>query len=439
MRPIFFSVRPLSRMLGSLALAALLCGTSYAQTAGAKSGGAKTTATGAQSAKGPTAKKPTPKSTASSGGASRKPAKKSPARRPPAKKGPPEIPATVPENVVSADSFTVGTATAARGSRAFGELRIAAGSDSAISIGLAVVHGAKPGPVIAFVSGAHGTEYTSVVALTKLIKLIDPMQLTGTVIIVPLLNVSSFERMVPHVNPVDGKGMNTLYPGNASGTQSERVLAAVAEQVVKRADVIVDLHGGDLDEDLRPYSYWIRTGDAAQDRATRALAVAFGLDLIIVRDIDTANPAQIRNLSGYALSLGKQAIVAEAGRAGIVTASETNTLIAGGLNILGTLHLIPREVGTDGKVNWVGADQRVRADSGGMFSATVERGAKVRKGQKVGTITDYVGRTVADVLAPQEGVVTFIRSVPSMSKGATLVTVAMSYGATPPAYSKPKP
>src|SRR6185436_653698 len=104
--------------------------------------------------------------------------------------------------------------------------------------------------------------------------------LAGTVIIAPLLNVAAFEQMTVHLNPVDKKGMNAGYPGNSTGSQTERALALVADQVVKPATVVVDLHGGDLDEDLRPFSYWIRTGNDAQDRAARALVLAFGLDHI---------------------------------------------------------------------------------------------------------------------------------------------------------------
>jgi hypothetical protein len=293
--------------------------------------------------------------------------------------------------------------------------------------------------VVSFVSGAHGTEYTSIVALTRLIERIDPKKLTGTVIVVPLLNVASFEQMVPHINPVDKKGMNASYPGNSSGTQTERALAMVAEQVVKPADVIVDLHGGDLDEDLRPYSYWMRSGVSAQDSASRALDNAFGLDMVIVNDLDITNPARIRSLSGYALSLGKTTFVAEAGRSGLVTAEETGLLLTGSLNVLASLKMIDRAVPPQPKIAWVGHDQRVRADSGGMFFATVARGARVQKGARVGYITDYVGRRMSDVLAPQSGIVSFIRGVPSLAKGSTMVTVVEVFDGAPPPWAKPAP
>src|SRR6266550_254025 len=118
-------------------------------------------------------------------------------------------------------SFTVGTATAAPGQKATGYLEVPAGVDAA-SIPVVVVNGAKPGKVLALVSGAHGTEYASIIAIEKLIDALDPAQVTGIVILVPLINIQSFEQKVPHVNPIDNKSMNRFYPGKADGTQTER-------------------------------------------------------------------------------------------------------------------------------------------------------------------------------------------------------------------------
>src|SRR5436190_22924233 len=110
-------------------------------------------------------------------------------------------------------TFTVGTATATRGQKATGTIEVPAGSDAALSIPVAVFHGAKPGPVLALVSGAHGTEYASIIALEKLISLLNSTALSGTVIIVPLINLPSFEQKVPHLNPVDSKSTNRFYLG----------------------------------------------------------------------------------------------------------------------------------------------------------------------------------------------------------------------------------
>src|SRR5436189_129407 len=125
-------------------------------------------------------------------------------------------------------AFTVGSATAQRATTATGVIAVPAGSDSALDIPVAVIHGARPGPVVA-------------------------------------------------------------------------------------------VHGGDLDENLRPYSYWFRGGRAAQDSAARALIMAFGLDHIIVTDVD---PNVGRSLSGQSLARGKTVLVAEAGRSGVVAPAD---------------------------------------------------------------------------------------------------------------------
>jgi uncharacterized protein len=319
-------------------------------------------------------------------------------------------------------SFRVGSAVAAPGATAYGAIAIPAGSDSALSIPVAVIRGARPGRVVAFVAGAHGTEYTSIIAMQRLISRVDPRKLTGTMIVAPLLNSASFLQMTPHLNPIDRKSMNGLYPGDPSGTQTQRALAAVTEQIVAPADVVVDLHGGDLDEDLRPYSYWYRGGKAAQDSAGLRLALAFGLDHIIVADAD---PSVGRSLSGQALSRGKIVLVAEAGRSGVVTPGDLSALVEGSLNLLGELKMIPRRVTPVRRPVWLaGAGKRVAADSNGVFFPVVARDTRVKAGEVVGHTTDFLGRSTGDIISPIDGLVTFIRGVPSMWRGATLVNIA---------------
>src|SRR5438067_1383516 len=325
---------------------------------------------------------------------------------------------------MSADTFAVGTAVAQRGAVAYGALDVPAASDAATSIPVIVVNGANDGPVVAFVAGSHGTEYASIVALTQLASRIDPAKLNGTVIVAPLINVASFEQMTVHTNPIDRKGMNGQYPGDAGGTQTQRALAMVAEQIVKRAGTIVDLHGGDLDEDLVSYSYWMRGGKAEQDAASRALTLAFGLDRIIVNDVDLASPAATRSLSGYALSLGKTVVVAEAGANGRVESEDVAALVDGSLNVLASLHMIERQVTPAANPVWLGSGARVRAERPGIFTPAVRGGTYVSAGARIGTMSDYYGRRTAEIRAPLAGLVTFIRGVPSTWKEATLVNIA---------------
>jgi predicted deacylase len=93
--------------------------------------------------------------------------------------------------------------------------------------------------------------------------------------------------------------------------------------------------------------------------------------------------------------------------------------------VLGELHMLDRKPPATTRVTWLaGAGQRVLADSAGVFIAGVARDTRVTKGQIVGHTTDYLGRPTGDIRAPIDGLVTFIRGVPSMWPRATLVNIA---------------
>src|SRR5947207_7593636 len=236
--------------------------------------------------------------------------------------------ATLP-TLAAAQAFTVGTARAERGHAATGYIEVPAGADPATSIPVIVVHGARPGPVLAIVSGAHGTEYASIIAVERLIGALDPARISGTVILVPLVNRASFDQKVVHVNPVDGKSMNRFYPGRSDGSQTERASYLITKEVVERCDHLIDLHGGDLDESLVPYSYWTKTGREEQDRVSRAMVLAFGLDHIIVSTDRPADPSASRYLENTATTRGKPSLTAEAGYAGTVEAEDVDALVRG--------------------------------------------------------------------------------------------------------------
>jgi uncharacterized protein len=67
----------------------------------------------------------------------------------------------------------------------------------------------------------------------------------------------------------------------------------------------------------------------------------------------------------------------------------------------------------------------VAADAGGMFYASVKRGWYVDKGTKVGYVTDYLGTVVGEATAPEAGIVTFVRAVPSLQKGDTIAAIGV--------------
>jgi len=322
-------------------------------------------------------------------------------------------------------TFKVGTAVAARGRTATGVIAVPPGSDAGTDIPVAVVHGARPGPVLALVAGAHGTEYASIVALEKTIPLLDPSQISGTVIVVPLVNVASFEQKVAHVNPVDGKNMNRFYPGRPDGTQTDRASFLITKEVVDQCDHLIDLHGGDLDESLRPYSYWTVTGNQKQDEMSREMALAFGLDTIVISTDRPKDPAQSRYLENTASTRGKPSLTAEAGHAGTVDTDDVNALVNGCLNVMRYLRLIPGVPAIVENPVWVDRVAAVTSGQTGVFYPRVKRGAYVEKGMLVGYVTDYLGKTILEPRAPVAGIVLYVRAVPSLTKGETIASIGV--------------
>jgi uncharacterized protein len=325
-------------------------------------------------------------------------------------------------------TFTVGTATASRGAMATGVIKVPAGLDAGYDIPVAVIHGAKPGPVLAVVSGAHGTEYASIVAVETLMAgpptpAVDPAALSGTLILVPLVNVNSFEKITPHVNPTDNKSMNRFYPGSASGTQTERASYAITKEVVEKCDHLIDLHGGDLDENLRPYSYWTVTGNQKQDDFSKGMVLAFGLDHIIISADRPKDPNASRFLENTASTRGKPSFTAEAGRSGPVESGDAAVLVKGIRGVMAYLKMTMGAPVPNPNPVWVDRIVSVSSEHDGMFYPSVARNARVAKGARVGVIRDYWYKTIAEVTAPEAGIVMFVRALPSLKKGDTIVNI----------------
>ncbi|HSW30304.1 MAG TPA: M14 family metallopeptidase [Longimicrobiales bacterium] len=322
-------------------------------------------------------------------------------------------------------SLKVGTASATRGQKVTGVIAIPAGQDAATSIAVAVVHGARPGPVLAVVAGSHGTEYSSILAVERLIQMLDPAQISGSVILVPLVNVASFEQKIVHVNPVDGKNMNRFYPGKADGTQTERASFLITKEVIDQSDHLIDMHGGDLDESLRPYTYWTVTGNAAQDGVSKQMALAFGLDHIIISADRPKDPAASRYLENTATTRGKPSITVEAGHAGTTDPDDIAALVSGTLSVMRHLRMLPGAPAAVENPVWIERLAEVSSEQTGIFYPLVKRGTYVQAGMKIGYVTDYVGTTIFEARSPESGVVLYVRAVPSMTKGETIASIGV--------------
>jgi predicted deacylase len=218
--------------------------------------------------------------------------------------------------------------------------------------------------------------------------------------------------------------MNRFYPGKQDGTQTERVSWAFTRQVMEKCDYLIDFHGGDLDENLRRYSYWAQTGKDSLDATSRGMVLAYGLDHIILQNFKAPVPAGgAVTLTRFATDLGKPAIAVEAGHAGTTNAADVDVLVDGIRNVMRHLKMLPGTVTPVEHPIWLGRSTTLTSQYDGVFYPLVGPEAYVSKGMTIGYVTDYFGNKIWDVASPVSGVIIYIGAVPSMKKGDNVAVI----------------
>jgi hypothetical protein len=321
------------------------------------------------------------------------------------------------------DDFVIGAARVRSGSTASGYLEVPEKDGVGTQIPYTVIHGAKKGKVLALVAGVHAYEYPPILALYQLKDLIDPKTLSGTVLMVHIANLPSFKRRTIYYGPDDWKNLNRVFPGDPQGTMSQRIAAVLNEEVVKRADVLIDMHCGDGNEALIPYTYWMISGEKTFDAKTRDLALAFGLSPIIIDESRTKVLAESKYLGNTAILQGKPAITTEAGYLGQSDEESIARNVRGVLSVMRHLDMIAGAPEPASNPVWIDKYEVVYSKRNGLFAPRVGMGTYVKQGQVVGTITDYLGQGKEDVKAPFTGILLYIIGTPPCNEGEPLFEV----------------
>ena len=316
-----------------------------------------------------------------------------------------------------ARDFTVGKITVSPGGKGHGYLDIAArGGDEGTRIPVTVIHGAKPGPVLGLVAGTHGYEYSPIIAMQRIHEKIDAKQLAGTVIIVHVANMPSFHGRTIYYSPVDGKNLNRVYPGRADGTLSERIADVITREVIDKSDYVVDLHCGDGNEALRPYLYWMTSGTPEVNEKSKQMAMAFGLDHIVIDNERSPDPSKSVYTSNTAITRGKPSITTETGGMGRVDGNGADLAEAGVFNLLRHYKMMPGAPKLPKKVVWMDKNVVMRSPADGLLHAKVQPGQMVAQGAVISVLTDYFGKVLHEFRAEFAGEVLYVVATPPVKK-----------------------
>ena len=277
--------------------------------------------------------------------------------------------------------------------------------------------GASDGPHVTLIGGIHGGEYSSIAAVIRFMRALDPNELSGRITAVPVVSMPSFRARLAFVLPEDGKNLNRCFPGDPDGTFGDVLAHAVFERLIAPADALLDLHGGDMVEALEPFALYDES--AVEDRA-RELAIAFGLPYV-VRNRAAGAPIG-GTTSAAAATAGVPAVTAEAGGCGLLEEEAVRLLTDGVGEALRRLGMLPGEprppregIRTVGRFVWL------RSTAEGWWEPAVRAGEEVAESALLGTVKNLYGDVVEEILSPDAGVPLFITSSPAVGTDGLLL------------------
>ena len=287
--------------------------------------------------------------------------------------------------------------------------RLVTGAD--VTLPVRVVHGREDGPRVWIDAAIHGDEVAGVEVVRQVMAGLDPKTFCGTLVAVPVVNVLGFmtgDRYLP-----DRRDLNRSFPGSARGSLASRIAHLFMQEVVAKCEVGIDLHTG---SDRRSNLPQVRAD--LDDERTRALAGAFAAPVMLharIRDGSLRHAARER---------GATVLLYEAGENNRFDDYAIDAGVAGVRRVLAVLgmtddpqpaHPPSRECRQSG---WV------RARRTGILRLDAGLGQEVSDGERLGSLVDSFGKTLAAVYANRDGVVIGRNEAPLVNSGDAIVHIA---------------
>lgn len=311
-------------------------------------------------------------------------------------------------------TIEIGSAVAAPGTTARGAIPVTElAGGTKVEIPVAIVNGAKAGPVL-WVNGAiHGDEPEGPMACIHLLREVDPAELSGTLVLVPVINVGAFEAG-QRGNPIDtfAYDMNRIYPGRPEGYLSERIASVHASWLTRIADMDISIHSGGAHSHLAPAMFIDERPEAVE------LGTAMG-------------PGWGCMMSNRSPKGSPMAAMKEAGKVGITVEyggrSHTSPelfrkvgrfLADSILNVLRHYRMIPGEALYEPD-RTIGVQQPLLAPSSGLFlpEPGVEFLTPMKKGDVIARIVGIFGDETGVITAPADGMFFGLRALVSVNTG----------------------
>jgi predicted deacylase len=278
---------------------------------------------------------------------------------------------------------------------------------------VAVINGARDGKTLYVQAVSDGDELNGVGVVSRVVPQIDPTELSGTILVVGIVNYFGFQ-VAEHRNPIDDTKLNRTYPGDAAGTSSERLTAATFE-VAREADLILDLHQGSTSRMINEVR--VRCGQRHRlHRECLELAKTFGCGYIL----DQKGPDG--QLARAGPDEGIPTIDPELGGCVGWDEESIDLGVRGVFNVLRGYGFLDGSVQRERQTRATGFDQ-YGSPSGGLVDFKVDLGDRVEAGDPLFEVTDVFGALKGRVTADNDGVFWRARRLPQVATGEYVCSV----------------
>jgi predicted deacylase len=276
------------------------------------------------------------------------------------------------------------------------------GTETSVPVGTA---SGGEGPVLCVIGGVHGTEYAAHDAVLAFWERLAPERMNGEVRVVLAADVTAMVAHSAYINPLDGKNLNRVWPGDPDGSLTERIAHAITTNCVEGSDVVIDVHGGEWDEDIDCFIITHRVGDADLDKRTVDLAMALGFTYVEVTDAG-GQVLGSGTAAAEAMKGGRPAMTLEAGGTG---RREHRYVMAhvhaleNAMRYLGIVEGTPIQF--DGAPVLLDHGILIKATAEGRYVPAVAVGDWVDAGDLFATVLDHDGAVLEEISAPEAGTV----------------------------------
>lgn len=253
-----------------------------------------------------------------------------------------------------------------------------------------VVNGAKTGPVVCLTAAIHGDELNGIEIVRRILHDLDPENLSGAVIGVPIVNLQGFHRSSRYLT--DRRDLNRYFPGNPQGSSAARIAYSFFHEIINHCHFLVDLHTGSAYRTNLPQ---IR-GNLHHPEVA-AFAHLFGIPVILHSE---GTEGMLRHA---AVNAGIPSVTLEAGKSQTLQESAIHYGVKSILTLLNNLGMIENEHDPVTLESVYYQSSWIRVDHGGILFSHVQLGEKITKNKVLGVVTDPITNNRSEIISPYNG------------------------------------